>query len=278
MHDERELLHKTPQPSLPLPITYPRIALAGAYYAPKGKDFPLHRDAMWELHYYRLGYIECVIGEERFESQPGMFTMVPPWVEHCERAWTEYANYHVFIDAPPDSDWPRVMFDDADQSIMHVCAAIVREQKLPDSEERKLMLQTLGTQLYLLLARARDNTAYVGRHDSDALVRRAERVLNERYSTSITIEQVAAEIGVSTSYLRAQFKARRAMTPLAYLHQVRLRHALSWLQSTNRSLESVAASCGFDSASHLSRHIKHATGKAPGALRAHAQAQADSKA
>ncbi len=267
MHDEKVFLHKTPQILSPLLDSPPRIVVAGAYYAPKGRDFPPHRDTVWELHYYRQGHIECVIDGDRYKSQPGMMTLVPPNTLHGEIAWTDYANFYIHIDAPIDYGFPRVMFDDADESVMHVCAAIVREQKMPESPEKQLMLNILSMQLQVLLPRLRCNRQHEHGCNTVDLVRRVAAILDERYSTSITIEQIASEIGISKSYLREQFKAVRGMTPIAYLHETRLRHALALLRNTNRTLESVAISCGYDSASHLSRHVKRFMGKSPGALR-----------
>jgi AraC-like DNA-binding protein len=42
-----------------------------------------------------------------------------------------------------------------------------------------------------------------------------------------------------------------------------VRHALNLLRTSDITIEAVALQCGYDSASHLSRHIKRATGKAP---------------
>jgi transcriptional regulator GlxA family with amidase domain len=51
------------------------------------------------------------------------------------------------------------------------------------------------------------------------------------------------------------------------LQEIRVRHALNLLRTSDITIEAVALQCGYDSASHLSRHIKRATGKTPGSLR-----------
>ncbi|GAA1572807.1 hypothetical protein GCM10009804_31680 [Kribbella hippodromi] len=48
---------------------------------------------------------------------------------------------------------------------------------------------------------------------------------------------------------------------------VRLRHALAHIRNSTLPLQAIASLTGYNSASHLSRHIKAATGTAPGALR-----------
>ena len=52
-----------------------------------------------------------------------------------------------------------------------------------------------------------------------------------------------------------------------YLQALRVRSALGMLRNGDAGLETIADACGYDSASHLSRHIKRATGVSPGALR-----------
>src|SRR5258707_10108764 len=108
MHESPELLHKTPNSPL-------RLINAGTWEAPQGKHFLPHQHVTWELTYYRKGHIECVVGEDSYEVQPGMFILTPPGTIHAEYAWTMgYMNYYMAVEAPPDYAWPRVCFDDAD--------------------------------------------------------------------------------------------------------------------------------------------------------------------
>ena len=46
-----------------------------------------------------------------------------------------------------------------------------------------------------------------------------------------------------------------------------MRRAVSLLHSSTLTLEAIASMCAYDSASHLSRMVKRAAGKSPGALR-----------
>lgn len=282
MHSKIGVLHKTPQSSktslaaqlVPTPATArllqptiaPRILSAGGYSAPKGKDFPLHIHTVWELHYYRAGHIECVIADLSCESQPGMATLVPPRTAHGENAWTDYANYYIHIAAPISTAWPLVIFDDAEQSLMQVCVACVREARLAESDERETMLDALSVQLNILIKRACHQQLCVD--ETEEIVRMAEHILQEQHATPLTIKQVASEIGVSPSHLREQFKRLRGTTPMHRLQELRLQQALWWLRNSNLTLESIASTCGYDSASHLSRHVKRATAKSPGKLRA----------
>jgi AraC-like DNA-binding protein len=258
MHDSSERLHKT----LPIRLQC-RLDAAGSYEAPQGKDFPPHWHRTWEVVYYREGAIECPTGRDVFPGLPGVVIATPPLMVHAERAITAYKNFYLQIDAPADHPWPRICYDDEHATLGGVCGALVREHvgQAPDRDE---MIALLLDQLDLLLQRAR-----VQPHlpEPERLVREAERLMQERSRGPLRIMDVAREVGVSPSFLRAQFLHLRGRTPRAYLQAVRIQHALSLIRNSNVPLEAVAAACGFDSASHLSRHVKRASGKSPGSLR-----------
>jgi transcriptional regulator GlxA family with amidase domain len=67
--------------------------------------------------------------------------------------------------------------------------------------------------------------------------------------------------------LRAYFARLRGCSPLAYVQKVRLQHAWMFLTTSDITLDRIAELSGYDSASHLSRHVKRACGKSPGSLR-----------
>ena len=102
---------------------------------------------------------------------------------------------------------------------------------------------------------------------AEQLVAQAERIFEERFASRIRIATVAAELGISPSGLRASFARLRGTSPRAALQHVRLRHALGHIRNSTLPLQAIADLTGYDSVSHLSRHIKAATGSSPGALR-----------
>ena len=256
-------MHGMPQPLHGSPRGELELVGAGPYQAPQGKDFPPHYHITWEVVYYRSGHIPCPIGDELYEGRPGVLLATPPRTIHSEIATTPYSNYWIQIDAPCDLPWPRVCLDDSDQSLSHLCMMIVRESK-QQTDDQDEMLQLLLRQLDLRLRRAQQHQQLPV---AERMVREVELLLEERHSTSLTFRALAQEIGVSSSHLRAQFVRLRGHSPKEHLRAIRLREALSLLSNSTLSLEAIASLCGFDSASHLSRHVKTATGKSPGSLR-----------
>lgn len=254
-------LHQSPEP---------RFLSGGNYRAEKGKDFPPHAHTSWELVYYLTGNPVCPIGEEVYEAVPGTFLVTPPTVIHAEVARTAYSNLFFTVEAPADYPWQSCYSDDVDGSLEQTCRALLKESYQPgsgDGNERATMLAALMTRLVILMARCcRQQNRPVTQKET--VVREAERIMEECFrEQGVGVEQIASRLGVSVSTLRAAFADVRHCPPREVLAQVRLRHAFTFLRTSDLTLEATAYLCGFDSASHLSRRIKQSTGITPGRLR-----------
>ena len=254
MHVHTTFLHQTP-----IPIEL----VVGTCSAAQGKDYPLHSHDVWELCYIRTGHIAGQQGENLYPLYPGMAILHPPHVFHADFARTAYTTYFIMFEAPPDQPWSRLYYDDEDLNLDRICRAIVREWR-EQQADRDDMLALLNKELLLLLGR--------GPHDSAKSLRErsviaAEQIMEASYGKRIEVAELAERVGISVSSLHAHFVRLRGKTPMEYLQGVRLRHALGLLHHSTLTLETIADLCGYHSPSHLSRHVKAATGASPGRLR-----------
>ena len=252
MHSFCPILHKSPRV---------RLKLAGPYEAGQGKDMPFHCHDWWELIYYRKGSVDSIVGTEIFRGEPGVVVPIPPQVGHAELAHTAYANFWIQLAAPVSHPWPRVCFDDEHGMFGHVCGALAREWHTP-SHCRDDMIELLVAELDILLQRSFEQTLISA---DELLVRKAQRIMQERSSQRLRIADIARELGVSPSFLREIFVELRGESPRAYLQSLRMQRALGFLRNSNAPLETIADACGYDSASRLSRYVKRATGQSHGA-------------
>ena len=259
MDDRSQHMHASPTPAEPSPA----FVSIGAYSAARGQDAPEHRHAAWKIGYYRTGHTESWVDGRHFDVTPGTVLTMPPYAGHAERANTAYSNYYLLLAAPAGQPWPAICYDDGAHSLANVFTALLAESSSPD-EHSPVITAALVSQLDRLLRRRlpqhRPTAAQVA-------VRATEQLFEERYPTRLRMADVARTVGVSQSALRAHFHQLLGVSPSERLRQVRIRHALALLRTSDLPLAAVAARCGFDSASHLSRHVKTATGQAPGALR-----------
>ncbi|HEY3330595.1 MAG TPA: AraC family transcriptional regulator [Capsulimonadaceae bacterium] len=235
----------------------------GAYAAARGNDFPRHKHSVWELVYYRSGHIRCTVGDAEYAGVPGLLLVTPPGTLHSETASTAYSNFFVSLRAPADVAWPTAIRDEPALGFSALFASIVRELS-GTRPHREHMLTLLAAQLAVMLERAALTEAAT---PAEAIVARAEALIHERCHDALRIADVAKEVGCSTSSLRAHFAALRQTSPQAYLRDARLANAMAFVHNSTLTLEAIAERCGYDSASHLSRSIKAATGDSPGKLR-----------
>ena len=76
--------------------------------------------------------------------------------------------------------------------------------------------------------------------------------MHDHYSEKITVEELAALAGISSSSCFRLFKQYTAYSPLAYLNDYRLRRSALDLSVTKKSVTEIAADYGFDSPSYFS--------------------------
>ena len=269
----------------------PVLVAAGQYSAPKGQDYPAHFHNALEIIQYRSGHIECVIGGktssetgresngQTFEvplqggpdpqvicSSPGMVLVMPAGTIHADRALTAYSQLYLLIQTEPgllQLSQPRTFMDDNSRSVEKIISSLEREWSGRAARREQMVALLLGT-LEILCGRFEDEPEPT---ETERLVQRAERLLEERFAESPNITQVALELGVSPSSLRSHFAKLRDYSPKEFLQRVRLNRVLEMIRSSSLSLEEIAVLTGYDSASHLSRHVKLATGLTPGQFR-----------
>ena len=83
----------------------------------------------------------------------------------------------------------------------------------------------------------------------------------------LTLERVAREAYLSRCYICQIFKSLVGCTFGEYVKRERIQRARALLASTNRSIEEIAAACGFHSATYFATVFKGIMGMTPSAFR-----------
>lgn len=79
-------------------------------------------------------------------------------------------------------------------------------------------------------------------------VNHAITYVQNHYSLPITIEEISDYVGVNRSYLCSLFKEYTGISPIKYLQNFRITRAQHMLRVTDLPIESIALSCGYQSA------------------------------
>ena len=94
-----------------------------------------------------------------------------------------------------------------------------------------------------------------------------EYIVSRYTDASLSVETIAAEVGVSTVHLRRIFAANAGTSPIQYVNLVRLEQAKMLLSVSNLSIGEIAAQTGFSDPFYFSKVFKKHVGLPPAAYR-----------
>lgn len=95
------------------------------------------------------------------------------------------------------------------------------------------------------------------------IVKKAEDYIEKRISEDLSLEDVAAAINVSPSYLSRMFKDVKGENYINYLTDMRLRRARELLKDPHMTIKEISAEIGFNDQNYFSRIFKNKFGMTP---------------
>lgn len=101
------------------------------------------------------------------------------------------------------------------------------------------------------------------RGHSDQEVAKAQRYLEENFSTGVAIDEVARHVRISPRHFKRRFKQATGHAPMQYLQLVRIEAARKKLETTTETVEEVTQYIGYEDSSTFRRLFKHHTGLSP---------------
>lgn len=256
--------------------SYPTVGHADGYY--------FHVDRGRELQEYQLLYI--TEGEGRFCSahhrrlttvkEGDMFVLFPG----------EWHTYYPLIDKGWKSYWIGFKGRNMDERVSagfltpakpvyHVgfsdeIVQLYRSALSAAADEAGYMQQLLAGQVNYLIGMmySLERNIELGRNQQHVdMVSRARLLIRESLETSLSIQEVAEQLGVSYSNFRKLFKEHTGLSPATYQQDLRLQRAKELLTTTDMSVKEIAYRLNFESPDYFSAKFKIKTGRRPSELR-----------
>ena len=91
--------------------------------------------------------------------------------------------------------------------------------------------------------------------------------INDHYSDAITVEDIAAQVHISPTYVRRICKEKTGFSPQRMISNRRMSVAKTLLANDNSSIEEIASLVGFSNIYSFSTFFKKKCGIPPGAYR-----------
>jgi transcriptional regulator GlxA family with amidase domain len=101
----------------------------------------------------------------------------------------------------------------------------------------------------------------------DPLVKRALLVMQQCVSMSLSVTELARQLGNSKRQIERHFRSALNTSPRAAFLGIRLSFAHHLLETTDKSISTIAAECGFCDSSHFSRMYRRRYGSTPHEIR-----------
>ncbi|MBE9158561.1 helix-turn-helix transcriptional regulator [Nodosilinea sp. LEGE 06152] len=135
----------------------------------------------------------------------------------------------------------------------------------------KLYLESLSSLVGVHLLRHYCNIASAIRPYTAGLapyqVKRVLEYIQAHLSQELSLDAMAAQVGLSRSHFAHQFKQAMGVAPHQYVSQQRVEKAQRLLRSRQIPITDIALECGFANQSHLTKVFKKHTGTTPKAYR-----------
>jgi transcriptional regulator GlxA family with amidase domain len=142
-----------------------------------------------------------------------------------------------------------------------------------------LVEEDLGLDIALRVARAlvlfvrrsggehQFSTALAFQNTSKIPLRELPIWIIENLGESLGVNELASRLGMSVRNFSRAFAREFGATPAKFVTKMRVETAKRLLIDSERSLEQIAAACGFGSVDSMQRAFRQETGQTPGALR-----------
>lgn len=99
------------------------------------------------------------------------------------------------------------------------------------------------------------------------MVNKARLRIRESLEDSLTIQEIAQDLGISYSSFRKLFKEHTGFAPALYQQNLKLQRAKELLSTTNESIKEIAYRLNFESPDYFSAKFKTQTGMTPSEFR-----------
>lgn len=250
-------------------------------FVPTEKYFE-HQHHRIEINYVKKGSCIIQLQDESINFKENELMIICPDVMHSFQAGNDGCTlmqleflpevFEDFTNVLAVNDWdvftPLSLFSSSNSvikiinnvRIMRAIQRIVTELNTKKSYFDYLVLMYYA-ELLILIYRHMDE-AYLPIGSNPAMAK-AIQFIRENFKRDISIKQVANEVQISERYLRKVFGEYLNLSPIEYLNQIRINHAIELLRISELSIKEICYECGFQSPQYFSRVFKKQVGVNP---------------
>jgi AraC-like DNA-binding protein len=236
---------------------------------PTGYNFSFERGR--KLHEYQVLYLTR--GQGRFQSKHSLpcevtegsviFLFPGEWHTYRPLESTGWETYWVGFDGNPARELleaNRVSLDNPIMKLGYDEEMVGLYKKLLDVSlsERPGYRQLLSGMTIHLLTYLFYRGKQQSWHDKEALnqIEKARLIMRESFRSSVSPEDIAAQLNMSYSWFRRIFRQYTGLAPARYLNRLKMQSARELLSDPNKTVKEVALELGYESTDYFSVAFK----------------------
>lgn len=214
----------------------------------------------YSLSYRQSGKILIEANGEEIISEADSITFVPKGLSYTTEILDDTGMVAVHFKLDKDIDFRNAaVFNINDVGIRLLFEKLVSISRTDTPVDLSSM-----SVFYELLARLDELSQKKSKRQiPDKIVRGRARIERRYFDPSLSVESLADELKISTSYLRREFSFAYGISPVAFLRSVRVDHAKNMLESGYLSISEIAEQSGFSSTSYFIQVFHRVVGTSP---------------
>lgn len=262
------------QPALQEWIKSGSFSFRGSCSIPLGKEFcELHNHPYFEivLHSHTSGVVHLE-GGNSLEFAAGAFVLHPPVIAHSQLTLHPGSDLCILVEGPPHPP-PQL------QQLLLISghnapwlradvAALLEGSRSGGAAGKEAWHHRVAALFLQLLEQVQAPALPEALQGGAALAQAAEGRILRDYAILTGVDQLARELGVSSSYLRHAYRARFGTGLKRRMMQVRLEHARDLLVGSTLPIKTIARACGFQNDRYFATSFKAEVGCPASAYRA----------
>lgn len=204
----------------------------------------------------------------------GSFILAQLGLMHNRRCCTSWFHIGEFLSRFPtlDASAEALYIVDQDRltcaggtSVVHLASHLVEKHCGKRHADKALRIMIEETKVPSAAVQPQPFSA--NRTDDDR-VQRAMLLMERNLESPVSLEFVAAHVGLGVRQLERLFKSEIGLTPSQFTLQMRLTHALHLIETTRDPIFDIALRCGFVNHSHFAHYFRTRFGHSPTQMRA----------
>lgn len=275
------------QPIL-LQTTFDVEAVINISYYRLSRDyaFPGEQHSCWEFLYVDRGSVVVTAGEHTYFMKAGELAFHCPNEFHafqavgeadivvvsflCDSPSMHRLEKKVLLLHTKEKEHLRLLINESQQvyQFFDDVAPRINMQKKADAPwGSDQLIKTYLEQLFIHICRRDDNVRFSQRavtgNSAHGIVfaQRIKDYLSENYTRKVTLESLAAEMGVSVSQIKRTFREQIGKSMVSCLTDLRISQAKRLIREGNYNFTQIAEAVGYDSIYYFSSLFKKQTGK-----------------